>query len=87
MQTQMDSALNPKWRNQATAVSSIVVQPGVRLFEVQVEMQYLGEAGVATSNSATVPTGGGALLGGGDQIIFDSTSQVHGSSESSPTGE
>ncbi|KSU60127.1 type IV secretion protein Rhs [Gordonia sp. SGD-V-85] len=64
MQTQMDSALNPKWGNQANAVSSIEVPVGTRFFEGSVELQELGSTGTH------IPSGGGVLLGGGNQIVF-----------------
>ncbi|MEY1675453.1 putative T7SS-secreted protein [Gordonia sp. ABKF26] len=64
MQTQMDSALNPKWGNQANAVSSIEVPAGTRFFEGSVELQELGSTGTR------IPSGGGVLLGGGNQIVF-----------------
>ncbi|MFT4397311.1 putative T7SS-secreted protein [Gordonia lacunae] len=64
MQTQMDSALNPKWGNQANAVSSIEVPVGTRFFEGSVELQELGSTGTR------IPSGGGVLLGGGNQIVF-----------------
>jgi len=56
MQTQMDSALNPAWGNQATAVSKIEVPAGTTFFEGIVGPQPIA--------------GGGILLGGGDQIVF-----------------
>jgi RHS repeat-associated protein len=56
MQTQMDSALNPAWGNQATAVSSIQVPAGTTFYEGIVGPQPIA--------------GGGILLGGGDQIVF-----------------
>jgi RHS repeat-associated protein len=57
MQTIMDSALNPAWGNQATAISKIEVPAGTRFFE-----GFVGPQPIAN---------GGILLGGGNQIVFD----------------
>ena len=57
LQTVMDSALNPAWGNQATAVSKIEVPAGTTFFEGIVGPQPIAN--------------GGILLGGGDQIVFE----------------
>ncbi|WP_238995115.1 hypothetical protein [Gordonia sp. JH63] len=57
MQARIDSALNPEWGNEATAISAIEVPAGVRFFEGAVAPQDI--------------YGGGVLLGGGNQIVFE----------------
>ena len=57
-QAVLDSALNPAWGNQATAVSRIEVPAGTRIFEGAVASQIING-------------GAGALYGGGNQIMFE----------------
>ena len=56
MQAQMDSALNPAWGNLATDVSTIRVPAGTTIYEGAAAAQPL--------------TGGGSLLGGGNQVFI-----------------
>ena len=56
IQARMDSALNPAWGNEATAVSRIEVPAGTRYFEGSVAPQDV--------------YAGGVLHGGGNQIVF-----------------
>jgi hypothetical protein len=55
-QAKMDSALNPKWGNNATTYSTIRVPAGTRFFEGKVAPQQIAR--------------GGELHGGGSQIVF-----------------
>ena len=57
MQAKIDSALNPAWGNEATAVSKIEVPAGTRIFEGAVAPQNING-------------GMGNLIGGGNQIMF-----------------
>ncbi|MDT0223047.1 putative T7SS-secreted protein [Gordonia sp. AC31] len=56
LQARIDSALNPEWMNQATAVTRIEVPAGTKYFEGAVAPQEI--------------YAGGVLLGGGNQIVF-----------------
>ncbi len=56
LQSQLDSALNPAWGNTATDVAAIRVPAGTTIFE-----------GVTAGQSLP---GGGALLGGGNQVYI-----------------
>lgn len=57
IQARIDSALNPAWGNQATAVSTIQVPAGITFFEGTAAPQHV--------------YGGGVLIGGGSQIVFE----------------
>ena len=57
VQAKIDSALNPAWGNEATAVSKIEVPAGTRIFEGAVAPQNING-------------GMGNLIGGGNQIMF-----------------
>ena len=56
MQAKVDSALNPAWGNLATDVSTIRVPAGTTIYEGAAAAQPL--------------TGGGSLLGGGNQVFI-----------------
>lgn len=57
MQSQMDLALNPKWGNTATNISTVTVPKGTMIYE-----------GAAASQ--TINGGAGSLLGGGSQVYI-----------------